>query len=420
MRESVFRKVSLDRLASPEQLDQMMQATTPRGWIALSALGLLLLTVVGWGFAGAVPEKLGGEGILIKTGGVFEVVPLEGGRVTDVAVRVGEVVNEGQVVARVAQPEKAAALREARAKLEDLRLERRRIQGAGGSELGLQAEYLAQQRANLEATIRAAQENQRFLTQKIEAQEQLARDGLITRQTLAATRQELQTAQEAVRAAQGQLKQLTVDQLAARQRVSSEVQASGFRVEEAEREVRRLEEDLERASAVVSPYTGRVLEVMTEQGHVVTRGEPVLRVDPVGRAVKDLEAVVYVPSDAGKKIRPGMLIHIAPSTVREEEFGYMLGTVTYVSDFPASPDGMARVLKNERLVSALAGDGQAPYEVHADLVPDPRTVSRYRWSSPAGPPMEIRSGTLARAQVTVNRVRPVELVLPLVRRLSGK
>lgn len=418
MQESIFRKVSLDRLASPEQLDQMMQATRPGGWIALAGLFVLLGAGVGWGFAGYVPEKLPGQGILVKTGGVYEVVPLESGRVTDVAVRVGEVVNEGQVIARVAQPAVAASLREARARLEDLRLEHRQVEASGRVEVGAQAAYVAQQSANLEAGIRSSQQRMEWLQQKTEAQERLVRDGLVTRQALLATRQELEAAREAVREARGHITQLAAGQLSLTQRRQAEALAGRVKVEEAEREVRRLEDELERTSSVVTPYTGRIVEVMTEQGHVVNRGEPVARIDPVGRAVKSLEAVVYVSSDVGKRIRPGMQIQISPSTVREEEFGFMLGTVTYVSDFPATPQGMERVLKNEQLVAALAGGG-TPYEVRADLVPDPRTASRYRWSSPAGPPTEVRSGTLCRAQVTVSRVRPVELVVPFFRRVTG-
>lgn len=418
MQESVFRKVSLDRLASPEQLDQMMQSTRPGGWIALSALGVLLAAGVAWGFAGYVPEKLPGLGILVTTGGVYEVVPLESGRVTDVAVRVGEVVNEGQVIARVAQPTLTAELREARARLEDLRLEHGQLEASGRNEVEAQAASVAQQRANLEAAIRSTEQRVQWLQQKMESQEQLVRDGLVTRQTLLTTRQELEAAREAARAARGQITQLAADQLALSQRKQGEALAGRVKVEEAEREVRRLEDELERTSAVVTPYTGRIVEILTEQGHVVNRGERVARIDPVGRAAKSLEAVVYVPSDVGKRIRPGMPIQISPRTVREEEYGFMLGTVTYVSDFPATTEGMQRVLKNEQLAAALAGGG-APYEVRADLVPDRRTASRYRWSSPAGPPMEVRSGTLCRAQVIVSRVRPVELVIPFFRRVAG-
>ncbi|MFL5543043.1 MAG: NHLP bacteriocin system secretion protein, partial [Longimicrobiaceae bacterium] len=386
MADSIFRKVSLDRLASPEQLDQAMQATTPGGWLALGALALLLVAAIGWGVAGAVPEKIPGQGILVKSGGIFEVVPLEGGRVTDVAVGVGDLVSEGQVIARVAQPDVQDKLTQARNHLDDLRLSQQRTAESATRELSVQSSYAAQQRANLQAGIHANQQTLQLLQQKMDSQERLVRDGLITRQTLLGTRQEYQGVQEQIRQAQSQLKQVDADQLSVRQKSDAELLARRLEVEEAQREVQRLEAELERTSSVVSPYTGRVLEVMAEQGHVVERGRPLVRIDPVGRTVKDLEAVVYVSSDAGKKIRPGMRIQIAPSTVRQEEYGLMVGTVTYVSDFPATPEGMARVLKNDALVQSLAGTG-APYEVHADLVPDPRTVSHYRWTSPAGPPV---------------------------------
>ena len=66
----------------------------------------------------------------------------------------------------------------------------------------------------------------------------------------------------------------------------------------------------------------------------------------------------------------------------------------------------------------LAGQ-DAPYEVHADLIVDPRTVSRYKWSSSGGPPVKIVSGTLASANVAVSTRRPIELVVPFVKQVTG-
>ena len=151
---------------------------------------------------------------------------------------------------------------------------------------------------------------------------------------------------------------------------------------------------------------------------MVTRGNPILTVDLTGKAVKGLEAIIYIPSVHGKKIRPGMEVQIAPSTVKKEEFGYLLGTVTYVSDFPVTPQGMRRVLKNEQLVTSLSGD-DAPYEVHADLLPDPDNLSTYRWTSSEGPPIRIQSGTLASAGVVVERRKPILMVIPQLRRHTG-
>lgn len=416
--QSVFRKISLDRLASPEQLDQLMQVTTPKGWVALLALSALLLTAVVWGCVGRIPETVHGQGMLVKSGGVLQVVPSAGGRVTDIAVSVGDLVTAGQIVARVAQPELADQLNQALAKLADLRAERESSLAFGRRDLALQNAALAQQRSAAEQSVAAAEESQRWLEQKIVEQEKLAKQGLITKQTLLATREQFNAALQRASAGRSELAQIRVRMLALVNEHDGDRDEARLRIEDAEHEVARLERELAERSEVTTPYTGRVLELMTEQGDMVASGEPILSLDLAGRSVKKLMAVLYVPSIEGKRVRPGMLVRIAPSTVKQEEYGMMLGRVTYVSDFPATTKGMARVLKNDQLVSVLSGSG-APYEVHADLTVAPETVSRYKWSSSDGPPLTIQSGTLATASIEVRAERPIGMVIPLFRKYTG-
>jgi len=415
---SIFRKVSLDRLSSPEQLDQLLQVTDTRGWIALAALGAVLAMALVWGFVGRIPENVTGTGMLIKSGGIFEVVPAAGGRVADVAVSVGDVVTEGQVVARVEQPDLAERVQQARIALVNLRQQHRHIIEFGSKDVALQTAFLTQQRATVEQSIASHLKVLDWLKEKVASQERLVEDGLLTRNTLLSTRQQYDGTKEKLGDARSQLTQIAARRLELENRQSAEARSSLIRVEEQEREVVELERELKAKTAVVAPYTGRILEIMTERGNVVAMGEPILSLDLSGRTVKELEAVIYVPSVQGKQIRPGMAIQIAPSTVKQEEFGRMLGRVTYVSDFPATGKGMRRVLKNDRLVATLSGQ-DAPYEVHADLEVDPATVSRYKWSSSKGPPLRIQSGTLAVAYIAVKEQRPVELVVPLLRKYTG-
>jgi HlyD family secretion protein len=415
---AVFRKVSLDRLASPEQLDQLLQVTDAKGWIALAAISAVLITAIGWGIIGKLPENVGGMGILVKSGGVFEVVPATSGRVIDLAVAVGDSVTDGQVVARIAQPELSDRLQAAKANLRDLQAQHAQIAEFGGRDVKLQRDYLAQQRSNLEQTIASAEQTRVWLADKIVTQEKLVDDGLLTKPTLIATRQQQDQVRERIRESNSQLTQISVRQLELENQRTNEARASTVRVDEQARTVADLERELKAKEEIVAPYTGRILEVMAERGNVVAAGEPILTLDLTGRAVKDLEAVIYVASLHGKQIRPGMEIQIAPSTVKREEYGLMVGRVTYVSDFPATSKGMRRVLKNERLVAGLSGQ-DAPYEIHADLVVDPSTASRYRWSSSKGPPVRIQSGTLAAANIIVAEKRPIELVIPLVRKYTG-
>jgi len=418
MDNRVFRKVSLDRLSSPEQLDQVMQVTNPRGWLALAAGGSLLAMAIVWGIFGSLNENVAGGGILLKSGGVFEVVSPAEGRVTDVSISVGDSVSEGQVVAWIAQPELSARLQEAKARLAALRAEYERTLAFSGNDARLQGQSVAEQRRNLQQSIAADEQALQWLAERVASQEQLVQQGLLTRSVLLQTRQQHEQTREKIRSANSQLAQLQVQTLASTNDRSRQVSTSRREIELAELEMEKLERDLRRASQVVSPYTGRILEVMTEQGKMVGRGEPVLNLDLTGSSVKNLVAVLYIPSVHGKKIKPGMDIQIAPSTVRQEEFGMMLGKVTFVSNFPATSRGMSMALKNDQLVQSLSGGG-APYEVHADLIVDPTTLSRYRWSSSGGPPVEIQSGTLASGLVNIDRQRPIAAVLPLVRRWSG-
>lgn len=418
MSNHVFRKVAVDRLSSPEQLDQAMRITRPGGWIALCAIGLLLLTAIAWGFAGTLSDKVAGQGILVKSGGVLEVVAGSPGRITDISVSPGDSVVEGQVVAWVAQPELLDRLQQARAMRDAAREEAAQLLAFTERDRVLQQEMLRAQRINLAQSIAAAEASLASLDERLASQEELVAQGLITRPTLLATRQQHDAVNERIRASRSELAQLDAQELAIRNQQDEGMHARQRMLNEAEARVAQLEGEFERASQVVSPYTGRVLEVMTEQGKLVGPGEPMLSLDLTGSAIKDLMAVVYVPSLHGKMVKQGMEIQIAPSTVRREEFGMMLGRVTYVSNYPATPLGMRRVLKNDQLVTQLSGDG-APYEVHAELVVDPSTDSQYRWSSSGGPPMQIQSGTVAVAMVTVASQRPIAKVIPLFRRWTG-
>jgi len=414
----LFRKVALDRLSSPEQLDQLTQVTSGKGWIALAAIGIVLITAVTWSVLSRIPEEVSGMGMLLKSGGVLEVVSPGSGRVVDVSVEVGDTVREGQVIARVDQPSLAEDLRQAKASLENLRAERDQAERFNRRDSVLQIQLLTQQRATTEQTIASDERSLAWLKDKIASQEQLVSDGLLLRATLVQTRQQYDQAEEKIAGSHSDLTQIESRLLAMTNQKQDDIHAAEQRVAEAEAHVESIERNLKEQSEVVSTYTGRILEMMADPGAIVARGDPIVTLDMSGRTVKGLEAIIYVPPTHGKQIRPGMAIRIAPATVKQEEFGLMLGRVTYVSDFPATPRGMRRVLKNDQLISGLAGNN-APYEVHADLIVDPTTVSQFKWSSSHGPPLQIQSGTLAAGNIEIASRRPISMVLPILREYTG-
>jgi hypothetical protein len=101
---SVFRKVALDRLSSPEQLDLLMQVTSPRSWLAFLALALLAATAVYWSIFGQISLQQSAPAVLITTGGIKNVVVVESGQIYAWHVEVGDVVTKNQTVAEIILP----------------------------------------------------------------------------------------------------------------------------------------------------------------------------------------------------------------------------------------------------------------------------------------------------------------------------
>ncbi|MBK8989878.1 MAG: HlyD family efflux transporter periplasmic adaptor subunit [Chloroflexi bacterium] len=101
MTSSIFRKVSLDRLSSPEQLDLLMQVTSPRSWLAFLALALLVATAVYWAIFGQISLQQTATAALIPTGGIKNVIVAENGQLFAWHVTAGESVAENQIVAEI-------------------------------------------------------------------------------------------------------------------------------------------------------------------------------------------------------------------------------------------------------------------------------------------------------------------------------
>jgi HlyD family secretion protein len=417
MQTSVFRKSSLDRLSSPEQLDELMRVTTPKGWVVLFALLALIGVAVVWGILGRVSVTVEGQGILMKSGGILNVQHIAGGMIKEIKVKSGDVVHQGDVVARVNQIEIVNRINETRIKLKELESKHARTKQYSEEDLELQKRYLRQQELNILATIQSDQEQLKFLAEKVKAFEDLEKKGGISKQQVVETKSQYESLKQKIADNQNRLKELQLKKLEVSKSKEMERTTSDSEIDETRRSLELLEQELVLKSDVVSPYTGRVIEVMVNEGTMINPGTPLLSLEPVGRGIKNLEAVVFVPSE-GRNLKPGMEVQVSPSGVKKEEFGFILGRVTRVSEYPASSQGMMRVLGNESLVKSLAEQGPV-IGVNVDLVPSSKTTSGFRWSSPGGPPITIQSGTVCSAKIIERKQRPISLVIPKIKEFLG-
>jgi HlyD family secretion protein len=352
--------------------------------------------VVAWGFLGTIPTRVTGAGILVTRGGqlVDAMAPTAG--TLSSAVAVGTEVAAGDVVATLDKTQAEQDLERARDVLRERQREHELTTARVQGEVEQKRLNNEQVRKLLETTAANAEQRRRFYGDSVEREQGLLAKGFLTQRAVQETRQKMEEADQELRRAS-----LTVP---------CERASSWSR--------RRLEELtflMGRATRVLSPRPGRVTEVKAAIGTVVAAGRPILSIESGGGG---LELVLYLPPDTGKKVLPGMEVRIEPSTVRKEEFGTLLGRVIDVSDFPVSPEGMVAVLQNPELARSFSRIG-APYAARISLVPAPDKASGYAWSTGAGPPVRISSGTVAAAEITVRERRPVSLILPLLRSGTG-
>jgi HlyD family secretion protein len=411
----IFRKVALERLSSPEQLDQMVQVTNPKGWLALTGLGGLIVAALLWGVWGSIPTEALGQGILIRQGGVSELVAAANGQVEQVLVGIGDTIQRGQPVARIRQDILNRQIQDSRSKLSTLRSEYQQQLRSADEQKRLRARDLAQQRADLERTIATLEKDLVLLQERLGAEQKLLEDGLVTKQTVVTTQQSLNTKRDELAGHRLELNGLELKRLQDDQQLDQQLETRQASIRDLDLQLRELNATLAENVSVVSPFSGRVLEVLADRGDVVTPGSSILTVEVVS---EDLMAVLFVPASSGKRVQRGMTVRVSPSTIKREEYGAILGKVTWVAEFPSTARGMKRLLGNEALVTALMTDGP-PIQVNVALTRDPSTPTGYRWSSSRGPNLKISSGTLAQGSVIVKEDRPIGLLIPTIREKLG-
>lgn len=415
MNASIFRKVSLERLSSPDELDRLLVVTDSKAWIAQLAVFSLLGVALVWGYLGRLPSVVAGQGIVVRRGGVLNVVAAGSGVITEIHVDVGQKLRPNQVVARIAQPAMLEKLNGSEEEVAHAKRERDRSHVVMENEAELSIETVRRKRINAQDQIAHLQERAKLATQQVAEQDQLLAYGIVTKEKTIEARENVVSIEDQIANLQATMKELDAEEFAAPAKVQQNDADNQLKVEDAERRLREVQKELEIAEDVVSPYGGEVLELKASPGGTVGTGDPIVSIQP---DVQDLQVLLYLPATQAKNVRPGMEVAVSPSTVKREEFGYIKGRVTYVSDFPDTPEELMRNFENQVLVKALTNDGPVT-ELHIEMEKDARTPSGYRWSSSRGPVMTLSSGTLCTGDIVTRWQRPVTLILPSIKKSLG-
>lgn len=412
----IYRSEAVRKLRDPQQLDMAIRLTSTSGWLALAAVALIIAATVAWAFLGTLPYRVDGLGVILQRNS--EIFPLQAagsGRVTEVLVRPGERVAADQPLVRLRNIDTDQRLRAAERLLASLKSQRASRGTAIASEVAARSKVT-------EAAVAAYRRKIAELTQRIaylekrgsDERDDLAR-GLITRDTYETTLESLRNARQEVRSQEVAVSQTQTDQLdfeATSRRELSEIDQQILQAQNARDEVAVT---VTEEQVVASPIAGDVTEVSVKVGDSVGAGVLLTTVMRVGEG---LQMYAYLPVGKGKRVAPGMEALISPTTVERDIYGSINATVLEVSPLPASEAELTDRLGNAPLVSQLL-EGGPSIELLVELKSDPQTASGVQWSSSVGPPLRITPGTTGLATVIVRRIRPVDLVIPIVKTWIG-
>lgn len=387
--DSLFRKAALDKLASPERLDVLMQVTSPKGWIALWTIAALLVAVVAWSVFGSLPERIDGQGILTGEGGLRQIRASGEGRLSRLNLAVNQTVAPDQVVGelsavnldesmRLAQVDYESQLRahEAasaadQANIGNLQIQRSRTQGS----LSKAEANLEQRRANLAAGIGTTNQ-----VRGAEAE-------------VDALNRELGSYDQQIRNIRDQGRQREIGL----QRIREQVTSTERRVTE--------------GAEIRSTVAGKVVSVAKQQGDLVRNGDVIAEVESAS-GTSTLEIVAFVSSRVGQRIKPGHPAQVTVAGVPREEFGFLRGKVRTVSQYAETPQSIATVLRDSTI-------SEASFRVVIDPEPNAQTPTGYAWSTGTGPRTPISGGTPITVAVEVDQRAPISLVLPVLGSTGG-
>ena len=411
----LFRKQAVERLRSPERLDQLLRVTSTRGWIVLMTICFLIVTAVCWGFLGDISTRVDGLGLFIEKGGVNEIVAEGSGRLTSIHVETGDTIKQGQVVASMVNPDIEKKLKTKKLELALFKNEYEQQKDLIEKELESKQRVLKAQKENILNSIKVQHDKVGWIEDRLAAYTELFEKGLVLKRQIVQIRLERDDAILQIAKLQNDLGKIKFQEVALEESKKQQLFKQRFQIDETSGQVQALEIELKEAIEVQSPFQGRVIGIEGDVGTIIERGQPIMTVE---LAKRELAVLLYVKAFKGKKIQPGMTIQITPSTVKREEFGFIFAKVTDVSDFPVTADGMMRVINNKDLVDSLLKEGPL-ISVKGDLVRDSATRSGFKWSSHKGASIAVTAGTLGTSEVVVRRQPPIELVIPILKEWTG-
>jgi HlyD family secretion protein len=411
----IFRDAALERLNSPEQLDQRIGVIPPAMRLLAGSTTVVILAALAWAVFGSVPTRVVGRGVLLSDKeGNFSVAPISTGLVLEMFVKPGDNVMAGAEIASIEQKLLSAQIENAMAQADRLQANLSQLKAANLMQIRQSDETAARQLSAIEEQGAAHEARRNQLQQLVAGYEGLRAKGIISQNEVIARRDQLN--QSLLEIANAKAKKVEIEATAQKKRddLAEMERQKQVEIDVKKADLEQLRVQLKVGSTIKSPISGVVREIRLGRGDVARAGAVLATVGQGG--ADNLEVMALLRGETRKRVTVGMDVHVVPDGTKKEEYGSMRGRVVSVSDGDVSIEHVEQILHSAQLTKSLFGDG-SPLLARIDLVAAKDNKSGFAWWSGTGPPYRITPGTVATVEIIVEETRPISLVIPALRKL---
>lgn len=397
--------------SSPDELNRLLKITRPYHWVAISAIGALTLFAILWSIFGSIPQRINGIGEITTHKGLHGIVARYPGQVIAVFFSLGDTVREGQVIARLSQPQLTEQLDELYNQRDILEGQSIYLKSGNTTSRRIKTQSVEAQLQRLKKNLEQADKKIAFLEERLKEQEQLYKDGLITYTQYFQTKDQLFQS----KADRSKINEdlLSVELGNDEWKLQNDMKEKdlGGQVASLNKKIEELEREYELQTEVRATASGVVTDIDIRSGDMVASGESLFTIEEFNNEdYRKLE--LFIPFNANAPVRPGMEVQIEPFTVDHNVYGWLIGEVVGVNHYVSSQQSIQDQINSPDLVGLITRNGPV-YRVEVKLKMDPKTISGYAFSNKSGPPFKIQTGTLCNAYVEVKKKAPIDYLIPI-------
>ncbi len=415
--DHIFRERAVDSASSPESINRVAPIASARLWVLLAGAGAVVATFTAWGFFGSIPLTVRGTGILIEGSMVVAAEAPADGRIGDLLAKPGDRVEQGQVLAVVANPLLEAQRIDAQNAAARLREQDANMTAA---------EDVASAAFTASMNVRDSECRRRIdraaaialdFSKAVEVKRDLVRQGLLAESELLTIANATLEIERSLSDARSELLRIQADRTEASIRRQQDRQRRENGISDADALVGQLAARMSAERNVIAPRPGKLVQLTRSPGDVVHKGNTVAIISDAGDG--RLRCYAFFPLTEGKRVQKDMHAHVEPSIADRERFGVISSVVRDVEPVVGTRDSFLRIMNSPEVAQDIERRYGGTVSAVIDLEVDAASPTGLRWTGGVGYPKQLTPGTLCDVDVVTEDVAPISLLVPWLKQAFG-